>query len=692
MTTESKYLFISYSRKDAKAVNKVIYILTEAGYSVWIDKTGIESGDQFKHVIVNAIEGCEAVLYFASKNSNNSTWTSKEIGIATSLKKKIIPIKLDHSAFNKEVLFDIVNLNYIDLTKPKESKENIELLLSTLNRIIDGNAKPNAVPVKIPPKKPSKLWLSLGTFACLALLAIASLPLSPHLQTLLNRNPSNGIREVVNHAERGQIFDCKDRVIARNKTVYDVHMDCCTIEDAKEWKRKSRKLAQEIAEILPERTAREWWSYFHNARQFRKRFLPIAQNVDGSLLDTLKTLTLFNEGQFKGGIICSSKQIREYPYGNLARRTIGVWNSGLQDYAFGLEHQYDAELKGKDGITSVKKGRHSHKETNLIDKIDGWDIYTTLDMEYQAIADSILCSTLKGDQSITGGCLILMDTFSGAVLALANCHRLDNGAIGEYFNYALNYSYEPGKVAQTMTLAAALSDGIVKTLNDSIAMKPDSIALRYADSQEYFSDWFKTFCIDNNDFDISDMKCLDIQMHEGQENNDLISIGSGLGFTVCPMHIITFYNTIANDGIMMKPMLIRKQDNEEFGSRQVYSSELQKVLHKEVTDTLKKALIKSFNEDIGCMFNKKSRQFAGKTGMSCQVIDPKLRGESEDPYQDVNGKRNYAFTFAGFYPAESPQYSVLCALFTNPTECLPDGTRYASAASIQLVESIAKNY
>jgi cell division protein FtsI (penicillin-binding protein 3) len=76
--------------------------------------------------------------------------------------------------------------------------------------------------------------------------------------------------------------------------------------------------------------------------------------------------------------------------------------------------------------------------------VDGWDIYTTLDMEYQAVADSVLRSAVETDDDIAGGCLALMEVSTGEIKALANIHRLDNNKIGEYLNYSIGYSYEPG--------------------------------------------------------------------------------------------------------------------------------------------------------------------------------------------------------------------------------------------------------
>ena len=50
------HIFISYSRKDKVIVNKVVTVIKQAGFTVWIDTSRIESGEQFKHKIVNAIE------------------------------------------------------------------------------------------------------------------------------------------------------------------------------------------------------------------------------------------------------------------------------------------------------------------------------------------------------------------------------------------------------------------------------------------------------------------------------------------------------------------------------------------------------------------------------------------------------------------------------------------------------------
>lgn len=107
-------VFISYSRYDTNVVNEFVTELENEGFSVWIDRDGIESGDAFKKLILRAIKESQVVLFFSSEHSNQSDWTAKEIGIAVKYKKHIIPIKLDNSNFNEDVEFDLVNLDFVD--------------------------------------------------------------------------------------------------------------------------------------------------------------------------------------------------------------------------------------------------------------------------------------------------------------------------------------------------------------------------------------------------------------------------------------------------------------------------------------------------------------------------------------------------------------------------------------------------
>ena len=125
-------IFISYSRKDSEQVLSVVKKLQKRGFTIWIDNDGIESGDAFKSVIVHAIKNSDIFLFFSSKNSNASPWTVKEVNTAVHLKKHIIPIRIDDSDYNDSILFDLVGLDYVDLTNDEKMDGAQNKLINTL--------------------------------------------------------------------------------------------------------------------------------------------------------------------------------------------------------------------------------------------------------------------------------------------------------------------------------------------------------------------------------------------------------------------------------------------------------------------------------------------------------------------------------------------------------------------------------
>ena len=606
------------------------------------------------------------------------------------------PFQAEISAL--DALHKRASLCMVDLNREHE-------LLNVIN-FIKGHGEERCIDVcRRRHRRPGKAIAAL--IACIVLFFLVR----PLIWRIITR-PTDQISTYTEYAERGDIFDCRDNLIATNKTAYDIHMDCCVVNDQKVWEDKSRRLAQSLALVLPEKSAPEWWDYLQNARKKNKRYLPIAKNVDLVMVETLRRLPLFNEGNYKGGFIRTAKTVREYPYRNLARRTIGEWRNTDNSHLFGIEGQFDADLDGTDGTRKVKSGFRGRKvrswEIEKKDRIDGWDVYTTIYMKHQALADSLLRAAVESDEDIAGGCLALMEVTTGAITALANCHRLDNGKIGEYYNYAINHSYEPGGVVQTMTLTAALSDGIIKSLDEKLPTnhgrltdtsfvrdnyilqyerqnQTDSIsvidgfaqsfgyvssalALRYSESQDYFYKWYESFCINSYNFDIYGMRELDLVDPLGRDFNTLISAGSGYGFTVCPMQILSFYNMIANNGKMMRPMLIKKMESDKYGRQYMHPRELNEmVLRPEIADSLKKALAKCTDSGTTRILSGMQQNVIGTTGTSRQIIDPRLREGSLDPYKDSEGRMQYSSTFAGFFPADNPRYSIICVLFTKPT-------------------------
>ena len=132
-------------------------------------------------------------------------------------------------------------------------------------------------------------------------------------------------------------------------------------------------------------------------------------------------------------------------------------------------------------------------------------------------------------------------------------------------------------------------------------------------------------------------------------NTDLASIAYGYSTEETPLHILTFYNAIANKGKMMKPYLVE-------GPSVLNSA----ICSKAVADTLTRAL-KAVTEDGTAKRLKGAKcSVAGKTGTSFGTY-------ANGKYQDEDGRRKYQGTFVGFFPADEPQYSIICMVYSKPT-------------------------
>lgn len=129
-------IFISYSRKDSAIVKRYYDYLKAAGLSVWVDETGIETGTEFKKIIVRAIKDSKVFLFFSSAASNASPWTVKEVNVAVSYRKRIIPVKLDTTPYDESIMFDLAGLDFYSHAD-KGFEVGIKKLLSAFGKDYD---------------------------------------------------------------------------------------------------------------------------------------------------------------------------------------------------------------------------------------------------------------------------------------------------------------------------------------------------------------------------------------------------------------------------------------------------------------------------------------------------------------------------------------------------------------------------
>lgn len=121
-------VFISYSRKDLDIVKQIYESLIKSGIRCWLDVEGMYSGVSFKKVIVDAIKHSKVLLFMSSENSNKSSNVVSEISLAMSHGKRIIPVRLDMTAYSESIEYDIINHDYVVYDKSRIEESNSEML------------------------------------------------------------------------------------------------------------------------------------------------------------------------------------------------------------------------------------------------------------------------------------------------------------------------------------------------------------------------------------------------------------------------------------------------------------------------------------------------------------------------------------------------------------------------------------
>lgn len=95
-------------------------IHTKSNARCWVDWNGIESGDQFVDVIINAIDKVDTVLFILSDNSMSSEFARREIDYARNTGKKIVPVVVDGGKLRGWFLFFFGSVDYIDIKVPMQ--------------------------------------------------------------------------------------------------------------------------------------------------------------------------------------------------------------------------------------------------------------------------------------------------------------------------------------------------------------------------------------------------------------------------------------------------------------------------------------------------------------------------------------------------------------------------------------------
>ena len=519
---------------------------------------------------------------------------------------------------------------------------------------------------------------------------------------------------------RGRILATDGRPFAISAPLYDIYMDC-TIRKREfeekgdsgaeqDWREKARELCTYLSNEFRDKSAEQYYTSIIQGREKGSKYLSIKKNVDLNTLRRVQQFPLFREGGYRGGIIVESHEERIYPYDSLARRVIGYVKDTLRK---GLEANFDYELHGKAGYewrrVTDDNSWIRDLDSTVVRAQDGNDIRTTLNVDFQDIADRALRRQINENDGIRAGIVIIMEAQTGAIRAMVNLSRgaTPQTTLWERENLCLTEVGEQGSVMKTVTLLSVVEDGYVKNLEQTLptnngfvpgGYKQDVHILDYQRETgrreitvmhgfEISSNYVFTWLAENYygkrpqelfdhiysyrlgeafDFDISGLGTPVVNRPgtAGWSKTTLGTTAYGYGISVTPLHVATFYNGIANKGRMMKPYLVESVEKDGRVLKHYEPSVLNNICSRNTADTVTRALRSVVMDGTATRLKGAKLSVAGKTGTAQVVLSAAERAGSIDPYHDPRGRKKNQGTFVGFFPADNPKYTILCTVYS----------------------------
>lgn len=499
-------------------------------------------------------------------------------------------------------------------------------------------------------------------------------------------------------APRGNIYASNEQKTSLALSVprYKVFVDLVTIRE-QDFMENISDLSDSLSVLLARKTSNEWKSELEGQRLDSNRYFFIAKGLRNDQIERLRKFPIFNLGKYRGGCIILKSNQRVKPYGMLANRTVGyaVENDGKKSILVGIEGAFNEYLKGQNGQMLMEKIRGNEwkpvDDELSIEPVPGSDVYTSIDVNIQDVAESALLKQLR-DQKAQKGCAVLMEVKTGFIKAIANLSF--DPKTETYFeaqNHAVGLASEPGSTFKLASLLVALEQGKVE-ITDSVDMTG-----RYEFYDNYLTDGGKIYgrntvkdafekssnvisqiIYDNYKTEpqefIDGLKEIGIHQKLGlsilgegvpliKESSDptftgitlpWMSIGYELKMT--PLQTLALYNAVANEGTLLQPQFVKyikkgSDIQKEYKPRILNASICSKSTLRDLKLMLEGVV------ERGTAKNIKARGFsiAGKTGTSKIAQGSKGYGNK------------YQASFCGYFPSKDPVYSCIVVV-QGPTK------------------------
>ena len=420
------------------------------------------------------------------------------------------------------------------------------------------------------------------------------------------------------------------------------------------------------------------------------RFVYLARRIPKLRGDVVQRLNL-------PGIFVVADVARRYPSGTVAAQVLGFVDIEGHGQA-GIEQQYDGLLRGHPGKIQLERdpqGRAIPQGRRSLEPAEpGTDLVLTIDQHLQYVTEQALYRAVR-EHKAKAGSVVVMSPRSGEVLAMANMPTFDPNRIAASKpearkNRAIADVFEPGSTNKTITAAAALQHGVVTPKTETIV--PDNIPLcpekTFRDSHSHAPE-LMTFAdivarssnvgtiMAARDLGRDRLYKAEVDFGYGRRSGvdlpgeapgilrpaqswyctDLGTNAIGQGVAVTVLQMASVYATVANQGVLRAPTLLRgtvdargrvaKADRRP--GRRVLSVRTAKAMSRILEGVVKEG-------GTGTQAAMEEWRVAGKTGTARK---PDTRRGGYRPGA-------YVGSFIGFAPAEKPAV-VVAVVIDEPT-------------------------
>ncbi len=540
------------------------------------------------------------------------------------------------------------------------------------------------------------------------------------------------VRTQILSPNRGTIYDANGAILAQSIPVDTVSLNPGKVNYKNKKEVPKEVIAEGISSIF-EITYDEMMEKLNS----NKTVIVIEKKVEKDKIDKLEKW--LSDNDIVSGINIDADSKRYYPNNDLASNLIGFCGTDNNGQTGLEERYDDilTGTAGKIVTTvDATKKAISDEDEQYVASENGRNIYLTIDANIQSIAERYLEQAVEKNSSSTGGNVVIMNPQNGEILAMAtypdyNLNQpFDFSRTGFseeewnalesadrstnlqnlWKNKAVSGTYEPGSTFKLITAAAALEEGFVETdtekeffCSGSYQVADQEISCWRADNPHGAQSLREALCNSCNPafmqlgqrvtaknlykyyqaFGLFDSVGNDIaRAYPGTFYKleqigpvELATMSFGQRFEISPLQLITAVSAICNDGVLVKPKIIKEIENTDTESKEkVETKEIRQVVSKDTTDKIKDMMRSVVTDGTGWRASVEGFAIGGKSGTS----EPPVGREDE----------GYVASFIAISPIENTQIVTLVALYGLSEGANHQGGQVAGPVTAQILSEV----